>query len=127
MATARLIHGFIGAGKTTLARRLEAETGAIRFTHDEWMRRLYGRDPPEATFAESFRRVADLMEEVWTRCLSAGADVVLDSGLWQRTERDRVRGIVRRLGAECRLYASPAPTRPPGGALRHAMPDPTTV
>jgi predicted kinase len=41
-ATAFLIHGYLGAGKATLARRLEVEQAAIRFTHDEWMRSLYG-------------------------------------------------------------------------------------
>jgi predicted kinase len=31
-ATAFLIHGYLGAGKTTLARPLEVEQAAIRFT-----------------------------------------------------------------------------------------------
>jgi predicted kinase len=34
MATAHLIHGFLGAGKTTLARQLERELPAIRFGAD---------------------------------------------------------------------------------------------
>jgi predicted kinase len=46
MATAHLIHGYLGAGKTTFARRLEEELPAIRFSHDEWMTNLYGDDPP---------------------------------------------------------------------------------
>ena len=49
-ATALLIHGYLGAGKTTLARRLEVEQAASRFTHDEWMRSLYDDDPPEPRF-----------------------------------------------------------------------------
>jgi SpoVK/Ycf46/Vps4 family AAA+-type ATPase len=32
MATAHLLHGYIGVGKTTLARRLEDELSAVRFT-----------------------------------------------------------------------------------------------
>jgi hypothetical protein len=35
MATAHLSHGFLGVGKTTLARRLEKDIPAIRFSHDE--------------------------------------------------------------------------------------------
>lgn len=35
-----LIHGFLGAGKTTFAKRLEEEEKALRFTHDEWMSQL---------------------------------------------------------------------------------------
>ncbi len=38
-ATAHLLHGFTGAGKTTFARQLEAETGAVRFCQDEWVHR----------------------------------------------------------------------------------------
>jgi hypothetical protein len=32
--------------QTTLARQLEQRIPAIRFSHDEWMARLYGDDPP---------------------------------------------------------------------------------
>jgi predicted kinase len=46
MPAAHLIHGFLGAGKTTFARELERNIPAIRFSHDEWMVRLYGIDPP---------------------------------------------------------------------------------
>jgi predicted kinase len=30
-----ILHGFVGAGKSTYAKKLEKETGAIRFTNDE--------------------------------------------------------------------------------------------
>jgi predicted kinase len=52
MPTVHMIHGYLGAGKTTFARRLEQELPAIRFTHDEWMARLYGIDPPVEHFAD---------------------------------------------------------------------------
>ena len=99
-----LLHGYLGVGKTTLARRLEAEHAAIRFTHDEWMRALYGNDPPEAHFAEYAGRVSRLIESTWTRCLELRLNVVLDFGFWSRSERDRTRALVARLGGECRLY-----------------------
>ena len=104
MATAHLIHGGVGAGKTTLAKRLEVETGALRFTHDEWMSALYGADPPEPMFAEYYRRVWDLMEPLWLRALSLGVDVVLDFGFWQRSDRDDVRAKVQAVGADVVLH-----------------------
>lgn len=104
MATAHLIHGYLGAGKTTFARRLERELPAVRFTHDEWMSRLYGVDPPENLFPVYAARVSALMEEVWQRCLVAGIDVVVDTGFWSRSERDRTRATVAGLGGHCRLY-----------------------
>jgi predicted kinase len=39
-ATLVLIVGLPGAGKTTLARRLEVERAALRFTPDEWMKAM---------------------------------------------------------------------------------------
>lgn len=99
-----LLHGFLGAGKTTLARRLEGQHRALRFTHDEWMVRLYGHDPHEAEFGEYARRVSGLMEEMWVRSLDLGTSVILDSGFWSRAERDRVRDLVAARGGQPVLY-----------------------
>lgn len=104
MATAHLIHGYMGAGKTTFSRRLEREISAIRFTHDEWMQKLYGDDPPAQEFAELAGRVSSLMEEQWRRCLEIGVDVILDFGFWSRAERDRLRASIVERGANVRLY-----------------------
>ncbi|GAA0526144.1 putative kinase [Rhizomicrobium palustre] len=104
MATAHLLHGFLGAGKTTFAKALERRCNGVRFTHDEWMRALYGEDPPEAEFADAAARVHRLMEQVWRQCLVAGVDIILDTGLWSRAERDRIRAVVADVGAEAVLY-----------------------
>ena len=87
MATVHLIHGFLGVGKTSFARRLEQSLPAIRFTHDEWMARLYGTDPPPEIFPEYFRRVSDQIASVWPRCAELGCDVVLDLNFWSRRHR----------------------------------------
>lgn len=104
MATAHLIHGYLGAGKTTLARRLERELPAIRFTHDEWMVPLFGTDPPAAEFPGLKARVDTLIWQVWPRCLGLGLNVVLDLNFWTRAERDKARAIAAAQGAECRLH-----------------------
>jgi predicted kinase len=104
-----LLHGYLGVGKTTLAKRLEAEHAAIRFTHDEWMHALYGHDPPEAFFAEYAGRISGLIEATWTRCLKLRLNVVLDFGFWSRSERDRTRALIAQLGGECRLYRLTCP------------------
>ena len=119
-ATAFLIHGYLGAGKTTLARRIEVEQAAIRLTHDEWMRSLYGPrgagscwptgdDLPETRFSEYADRVSGLMETVWTRCVTLKMNVVLDFGFWTRSERDRVRDLVASLGGNSVLYRLSCP------------------
>lgn len=104
MATVHLIHGFVGAGKTTYARRLERELGAVRFTHDEWMVRLYGPAPPEERFAEYADRVTELIWKVTDRLIELDRDVILDFGFWTRASRDEARARARVAGAEVRLY-----------------------
>lgn len=102
--TAHLLFGFLGSGKTSLAKRLEQEHGAVRFTPDEWMALVLDQDPPADFYQEHMAEILALLEPVWTRCLSEGVDVVLDYGFWRRSERDHVRSIVATLGASTRLY-----------------------
>lgn len=45
--TLHLLIGLPGSGKTTLARRLEAEHAALRLTPDEWMLLLFGAGESE--------------------------------------------------------------------------------
>lgn len=40
MATLHLMCGMVGAGKMTRARQIEAATGAVRLSPDEWIARL---------------------------------------------------------------------------------------
>jgi predicted kinase len=109
MPTAHLIHGYIGAGKTTFARRLEQELPAVRFSHDEWMTRLYGDDPPVDQFPDFHERVSKLIDAYWTRCVDLGLDVVLDLGFWSRHQRDETRAAAVALGASARLYRLECP------------------
>jgi predicted kinase len=105
-----LLHGFLGVGKTTFAKRLEREQAAVRFTHDEWMSRLYGSNPPAAHFQDYADRVFGTMETIWTRCLELGTNVVLDYGFWSRAERAHVRGLVLMHGGEPVLYRFNCPS-----------------
>jgi predicted kinase len=109
MATAHLLFGYLGSGKTTFARRLEVEHRAVRFTPDEWMARLFGADPPAESFPDKAEAILELLEPLWTRCLVLGLDVVLDYGFWSRKERDEVRALVARLGARACLYRLECP------------------
>jgi predicted kinase len=109
MPSAHLIYGYLGAGKTTFARQLERDIPAIRFSHDEWMVRLYGDDPPIEQFAVSYWRIHEQVEAIWLRCLELGLDVVLDFGFWTRQERDATRAKIVALGAESRLYRLTCP------------------
>ncbi len=109
MPTAHLIHGYIGAGKTTFAKKLTEEVNGVRFNPDEWMVRLYGEDPPADQFAERLERVFALLDDQWVRVVRCGVDVVLDYGFWSRASRDTARQRAASSGAACRLYALQCP------------------
>ncbi|HEY2048409.1 MAG TPA: ATP-binding protein [Caulobacteraceae bacterium] len=99
-----MIHGYLGAGKTTFARQLESQASVLRLTHDEWMLRLYGEDPPIAQFSELAERVSERLEYIWTRSVTCGLDVILDLNFWSRAQRDHVRALATERSAAVRLY-----------------------
>jgi predicted kinase len=104
MAKLYMIHGFLGAGKTTFAKQLEQAIPGIRFTHDEWMQRLYGVDPHAQDFPIYYERVSQLIFSLWPRCLQLKLNVILDLNFWTRKQRDETRNIAAQLGVEVCLY-----------------------
>jgi predicted kinase len=112
------LHGFIGSGKTTLARRLERELPGMRFSSDEWMVSLYGADPPAELFPVYFSRVMAVLQAQWTRALELGIPVILDHGFWTRESRDVLRAKAAALGVPLTLYAL---TLPDAEALRRVQ------
>jgi predicted kinase len=103
--TVHLLHGFLGAGKTTFARQLERQLPAVRYTPDEWLSRLFGDDPPADQFQRHLDAVFELMAAHWRMVIRCGADVVLDYGFWSRASRDAARRSAAALGCNTRLYA----------------------
>jgi predicted kinase len=87
MTTIHLICGFMGFGKTTLAKKLAEETGAVRLTPDEIMAERYGRNLPEPEFRQKWKEIdADIWR--WTaEYVRKGRDVILDYGFWTRESR----------------------------------------
>lgn len=100
--TVHLLHGYIGAGKTTFAKRLAAERRAMRFTVDEWIAALYGPRPER--LHEVYGSVTALMWKTAGEAVKLGLDVVYDSGLWTRASRDQARAWAACTGAAWRLY-----------------------
>ena len=80
MATIHLMHGFIGFGKTTVAKQIERDLHLVRLTHDEIMRERYGRNPQD--FDTKYKIVDDYIRKETERLIKQGQDVVLDYGFW---------------------------------------------
>lgn len=104
-----LLCGLPAAGKTTRARELEMAANAVRLTADEWIIRLYPDDAEAAARDERRDRVESLQWQLVERLLGIGTDVVLDWGLWTRTERAHYRQRAEALGARVKIELVEAP------------------
>jgi predicted kinase len=95
-----LLCGLPGSGKTTVARRLADKLGAIRFCPDEWMSALGVDlfDEPRRARIESVQW--NLAQELVQRRVS----VIIEWGVWARSERDAVRARARELGVPVELH-----------------------
>jgi predicted kinase len=107
--TIHLLCGRIGSGKTTFAKRLEREAPAVRLTHDEWIVKLYGPNPPAELYREYFVRVENQIWELAEAIVRAGADVILDFGFWSRESRNAARDRTHDAGAVARFYSMSCP------------------
>lgn len=99
-----LLCGLAGAGKTTLAKRLEVD-GAIRMCPDEWLVALgldiYDKDARVA--------VETLQWDLAQKLVLQGMTVVDECGVWLRHERDQRRTWARQHGVAVELRFLDAP------------------
>jgi predicted kinase len=97
--------GLPGSGKSTVARVLADELGAIRFSPDEWMHQI-GLD----LFDQLVRgRVEALQWELAQELVLQGVTVIIEWGVWSRAERDTARARARELGVPIELIFLDAP------------------
>lgn len=95
-----LFCGLPGSGKTTLAKKLEAQGRGIRICTDEWQASI-GVEHTEEDFHERLQlRLYDLAKEL----LDNGQDVILEDGLWTKYERDQKRADARNHGARTEMH-----------------------
>jgi predicted kinase len=95
-----IVCGLQGTGKTTHAKRLVAELGAVRFSPDEWMDALGIDIYDEAARA----RIEALQWELAQDLLRLGQTAVIEWGTWSKAERDTLREAARKLGASVELH-----------------------
>lgn len=112
-----MIVGSTGAGKTTYSMKLAEETGAVRFSVDEWMAELFMMDAPNPL---SYQWALERTERCEARMLAVckqlaveGPDVIMDLGFFKRSQRERVWRALVETGMAVRVHFLdvPAETR----------------
>lgn len=109
MATLTLMVGLPGSGKTTRARRLADQTGALRLTPDEWQTRLFDDDMHHPRHDRRHGQIEAIMWEIAAWTLRQGNDVLLDFGFWTRQERQDFAARAAELHARCIIDFEPVP------------------
>jgi predicted kinase len=115
MATAHLIFGRVGAGKTTFGRALATQRGALFFCLDEWMATLFMMDAPAPlTLDWALPRTERAEAQIWAivqQAFALGIDVVLELGFFRRTQRDRARAAITGAAIAVHVVEAPAHVR----------------
>lgn len=92
-----LVVGCTGAGKTTYARTLADELGALRFSIDEWMMPLFGPDQPKPIrfdwMMERVNRCEAMIYSMAQQAVERGIPAVLDLGFTTHAHREKFRQL----------------------------------
>ncbi len=104
MTTLHIMVGLPCSGKTTYARRLAEEAGALLLTPDAWHLKLFGDDASDERHDGRHTAVEEIMLDVARRALALGTSVILDFGFWAREERDALRAMARDAGADFKMH-----------------------
>lgn len=102
--TLHLMVGLPCAGKTTLAKQLEREQHAVRFTPDQWQLKLFGQDFSDPDHRRRHNTIEKIMWEMGRQLLQQGISVILDFGFLRKEQRDYFRREAKSLGVHFQMH-----------------------
>jgi predicted kinase len=103
------IYGNIAAGKTTLARKLAAQHGAVLICEDEWLVRLEVEIASFDDFRKHARRLRAAIGPHVVELLQLGTSVVLDFAANTENDRAWLRSLFEAANAAHELHVIEAP------------------
>ena len=103
-----LVVGCTWAGKSSYARALADQLGALRFSIDEWMVALFWVDSPQPIeFAWTMERVNRCEAQIFAMARQAathGVPAVLDLGFTTKAHRDKFRDLGEQAGLSVAVH-----------------------
>ncbi len=103
-----LVVGCTGAGKSSYARALADQLGALRFSIDEWMVALFWPDSPQPIeFAWTMERVNRCEAQIFAiarQAATRGVPAVLDLGFTTKAHRDKFRDLGEQAGLSVAVH-----------------------
>lgn len=103
MAEVIMTCGKLCSGKSTYARKLAEERGAVILSVDEITLAVF-RNEAGDMLDEYVRRIQDYLYGKSLEIAAAGTDVILDWGFWTSSEREYARNFYRQHGVRCELH-----------------------
>lgn len=105
LPTVTLFCGLPGSGKTTLAKRLEAQGGGVRLCTDDWQIEL----EVDHTDTNFHNHLQSLLYRHALVLLQRGVSVILEDGLWTAGERSEKFGDARACSARIEFHVFDVP------------------
>lgn len=103
MAKVIITCGKICCGKTTYAKKLCARMPAVLLSVDEAMLGIFGNDVGEK-HEECTKLIKTYLKKKAVETVCNGINVVMDWGLWTKTERKEIRSYFKANNAECAIH-----------------------
>lgn len=87
--TILLMCGYIGFGKTYIAKQFE-QFGYIRYTHDEYMVKMFGDHQDNENFISNYTSVTNQIISETKSSLKDNKNIILDFGFWSKENRKQI-------------------------------------
>lgn len=92
-ATILLMHGYIGFGKTTVAKKF-VELGYTWYNHDEFTCKMFGDHPSNEDFMAQYDTVYNTIIDLAYKDVTQHKNIILDFGFWSKKDREKILNII---------------------------------